>query len=366
MKTKNSVPRNVVAGKVEPTSRQIYVAARLYVQAGICVIPVRTDGSKKTVLPAWKPYQSRLPTNDELEEWFGPQSPWGPCGLEIVLGKVSGNAEAIDFDDLETFKAWRVELRKLNQALSRKLVYVLTPRPGVHAYYRCRKIAGSQKLAQAPREDKPQVPRTLIETKGEGGLCVAPPSPASCHHNGTRYQILGAGLLSQICIITPEERQQLFGLARQFHTWKPPAKKRPLRPSHSQPAGQGTRPGDDFNSRAKWEEILEPRGWTYVNQIGDVEHWRRPGKSTGTSATINFADQDLLHVFSCNAHPFEEGRSYNKFQAYALLEHDGDFPEAARELSLQGYGTTIVNARNVRHRRKSALQHFYEHALGNS
>jgi hypothetical protein len=56
----------------------------------------------------------------------------------------------------------------------------------------------------------------------------------------------------------------------------------------------------------------------------------------GTSATTNYAGSDLLYVFSSNAHPFEPETAYDKFAAYALLEH-GDFQAAARLLALKGY-----------------------------
>src|SRR5262249_46808386 len=48
---------------------------------------------------------------------------------------------------------------------------------------------------------------------------------------------------------------------------------------------------------------------------------------------------DLLRVFSSNADPFEAGRAYGKFRAYALLNHGGDLSAAARELRRQGYGS---------------------------
>jgi hypothetical protein len=97
--------------------------------------------------------------------------------------------------------------------------------------------------------------------------------------------------------------------------------------------------GDDFNRRADWGDILRPHGWTYAGKGGGgSDQWCRPGKGRGTSATTNFGGSDLLFVFSTNADPFEEGKGYTKFSAYALLEHNGDFHAAARALARQGYG----------------------------
>jgi putative DNA primase/helicase len=104
-------------------------------------------------------------------------------------------------------------------------------------------------------------------------------------------------------------------------------------------AGRFLRPGDDFDARADWADILEPHGWTWNGPGSDsADHWCRPGKASGTSATTNFAGSDLLYVFSSNADPFEQDTAYTKFCAYTLLEHSGDFTAAARALRAQGYG----------------------------
>ena len=43
-------------------------------------------------------------------------------------------------------------------------------------------------------------------------------------------------------------------------------------------------------------------------------------------------------MFSSSASPFDADGKYNKFSAYALLNHGGDYSAAARELANQGYG----------------------------
>jgi hypothetical protein len=75
-----------------------------YLHAGLSVIPIRSDGSKRPALDKWGTYQQRLPTEDELRDWFGD----GRWGVGIVGGKVSGHLEHIDFDARadEIFPAW--------------------------------------------------------------------------------------------------------------------------------------------------------------------------------------------------------------------------------------------------------------------
>ncbi len=75
-------------------------------------------------------------------------------------------------------------------------------------------------------------------------------------------------------------------------------------------------------------------GWTYVSTDSDgTQNWCRPGKSTGVSATVNYAGNDLLHVFSTNAPQLEANQSYSKFAFITALEHEGDFTAAARALA---------------------------------
>jgi putative DNA primase/helicase len=145
--------------------------------------------------------------------------------------------------------------------------------------------------------------------------------------------------------ITPAERNTLLNTARQLNRWAEPAKSRrrvPAAPSrHGRPGGRG-RPGDDFNENADWEDVLGPHGWEAVGTSGGTMYWRRPGKREGTSATTGFCGAaegaDLLHVFRTNADPFEADGTYDKFAAFTLLEHDGDYAAAARALQSRGYG----------------------------
>lgn len=96
------------------------------------------------------------------------------------------------------------------------------------------------------------------------------------------------------------------------------------------------RPGDDFNNRMHWLDVLP--GWTWLNKQGDKTFLRRPGKTDGKSASLSDASGRLF-VFTESAAPFESWKHYSKFEAYALLEHNGDFSAAARELGRKGFGT---------------------------
>ncbi len=99
----------------------------------------------------------------------------------------------------------------------------------------------------------------------------------------------------------------------------------------------GTRPGDDYNNRASWDDLLLPLGWKYSHASGHT-HYTRPGKTHGTSLTV-FPDKvAYCHTSAPEAAPLQGGNGYTLFTAYTLLHHAGDFKAAAAELARQGYG----------------------------
>ncbi len=107
----------------------------------------------------------------------------------------------------------------------------------------------------------------------------------------------------------------------------------PLRSS----AAPANRPGEDFNRRTSWPEVLEPHGWTRLMTRNGVTYWRRPGKAHGVSATTGYAGTDYLYVFSSST-ALDNDRAYTKFGVYALLDHGGDFRAATTALGKAGYG----------------------------
>jgi hypothetical protein len=104
--------------------------------------------------------------------------------------------------------------------------------------------------------------------------------------------------------------------------------------THSQSAGE--KPGDDFNNKGDWQEIL--KGWRKVFTANGVTYWRRPGKDTGISATTGRNDADNLFVFTSST-TFEQEKPYSKFAAFAHLEHGDDFSAAAKDLRAKGFGS---------------------------
>ena len=317
-------------------------AARGLLDVGLSVVPAHL-ALKYPAIRHWKPYQSKLPTMAEVNAWFSN----GQDAVCIITGAVSGNLEMLDFDLAgEAFEKWKSLVEKEEPSLPDRLVIETSPSGGFHIVYRSETpVSGNLKLAQRgefvegpdpvvihgkkylPRQDKDgrwHVLLTLIETRGEGGLFLCAPSPGYC---------LIQKDFSALPVLTKEEREILLEAAWSLN-------------EHFTETACGApvsdactgRPGDDFNARGDVRALLARHGWTLAVP-GENEYWRRPGKDRGWSAT--FKDR-VFYVFSSSAPPFEPNRAYSPFSVYAMLEHGGDFQNAASRLRAEGYGDDVI------------------------
>jgi hypothetical protein len=208
----------------------------------------------------------------------------------------------------------------------------MTPSGGIHWLYRIDgEVPGNTKLARKPGEnDRIDV---LAETRGEGGFVIVAPTNGTCHPSGGAWTML-VGSPESIPTLTVAEREGLHQLFATFDC----VPKVEFVTEELAPKGVNLTPGDDYNAKVTWEQVLEPLGWkkVYTNKAG-VTSWRRPGKSEGISATTNHAGNDKFFCFSSSTQ-FEPERSYSKFAIFTLVEHQADFTASARALRSQGYG----------------------------
>lgn len=330
--SRSSVPASHGSFDLHLLTRKMAIrqTAREAHRAGISVVPILPDGTKRPAV-RWRVYQQHLASAGTIERWFRGEA----RGLALVTGAISGGLEALDFDSHAVYDAWSEQLRQRGfESLHARLTcgYLEASPSGMHLLYRSSFVERNQKLASVPGDD-PRRFHTLIETRGEGGLIVVAPSGGGVHSSGKPYALLAGGITT-ISTISAEERQALFSVARLFDQTPPEYRLRDVQAQARESRGQ--RPGDRYNHRASWAEVLEPHSWRMLSIRDGVGYWQRPGKEgPAISATTNYRGSDLLYVFTTST-SFEAGRAYSKFAAYTILEHRGDFSAAARVLAEYG------------------------------
>jgi len=326
----------------------VYEQALNLLEHGISFIPVaandKTPAFEYLENKSWMEYKKRIPTLDETERWFKDSK----NSIAIVGGQVSGNLEIIDFDNhkgnaAETLKEF-AQLIGNHDINIRKFPCETSQSGGFHLFYRCSsEVDGNKKLAKQYLDDSKI--DTFIETRAEGGYVIIAPSQGYKFINGS---------FGSIPIIETEEREFLLAAAKSFNQIEELKQQYiPAVPIYDD--GSEERPGDDFNLKGTDDvkNMLIDAGWHLVSeQSNGRQLWRRPGKNRGISATYN-SIPNKFYVFTSNAYPFEAERSYDNFAIYSLLNTNGDFKDAAKDLAAKGFGKKSRNGHGKPQNEKS-------------
>lgn len=324
---------------------ELLKAAQLWHEAGFCVLPAAPDGTKRPAV-AWREYITEdkpRPSLADLEAFFTPGT---FDGFGIIAGAISGNLEMIELEG--PFESAMEALTTIEQeaqtfGLKPLLDDVLsgfsevTPTGGLHFFFKVKdaQALGNTKLAQRVDSESGQI-KVIAETRGQGGWVVVSPSFGRTHPTGRPYRTL-TGAPSQIPTLTADQRDELHRL---FRTLDQTVVVSP--PEFAQPTSQksGLSPGDDFNARTSWAELLVPAGWKSLGKSTrhghELEYWRRPGKDVGISATTG-GPGNHLWVFTTSTNlPAEQALS--KFAVYTHMHHSGNYSAAAKQLAADGFG----------------------------
>ncbi|MFD9368808.1 phage/plasmid primase, P4 family, partial [Streptomyces sp. NPDC060020] len=338
--------------------------------------PHRTPDGSKRPQGDWKRAQTERAPADLVRGWFATGHP----GVGVVCGQVSGGLEMLELEGRAIDEGVLDQLVEIlaNSGMAELWQRIATgwlersPSGGLHLHYLVEGGApGNTKLAsRLAREDeltdderdllarhpRKKILRGLVETRGEGGFVVTAPSHGSVHASGRPYELLAGGP-ALMPTITPEEHAALHAVCRMLDT-VPADEESPAIPAPAQPpvdeaaaflfgsgsspagaAGGGLTPGDDYEARTPWADILTPHGWKSLFVSGGTTYWQRPGKDgrEPSATTGHRMDRDRLYVFTTSTEFIAE-RPYTKFGAYALLNHSGDHSAAASALRRQGYG----------------------------
>lgn len=279
----------------------------------------------------------------------------------LVCGSPSGNVECIDIDlkysiDPKLFDNYKKLVQSVNENILKKLVVQKTRSNGYHLIYRCSEISGNLKLANRPTTDEEKAEtykktydaeilkstddnkakliaeksskndkvRVLFETRGIGGQFVCAPSEG--------YEFVYGDLCS-ISEITPDERETLHSIARQFNTVVDEI----IVPKNTQSKTKGISSFEDYNERGDVVQLLENNGWKVVAQKGRKTIFLRPGQTTAQSSGNYDHDKKWFSVFTTSTE-FEPQHAYQPYAVYAILECNKDFSLASKKLYESGYG----------------------------
>ncbi|WP_460067335.1 DUF927 domain-containing protein [Streptomyces sp. YKOK-I1] len=339
-------------------------AARELHDAGLCVLPIKADGSKAPDVRSWTPYKLDRSTPAEHDQWFGGDR---PHGIAIVYGSVSGAVEMLEFEGLAVREGMLnaateiMEASGLGEPWAAVLSGWATESPSGGRHYRVRvegaDVPGNTKLAsRLAREDeytaeerqrlreKPgaRIVRVLIETRGEGGYGLVEPSGGTVHASGRPYVRLEGGPAT-IPVLDADTMAAIRDVCRMLDQLPRPEAPKSTAPRPAPPRPDGSlRPGDDFEARATWADILQGI-FRPLTTRGSETYWGWADGVGGVKATTGKDEHDRLFVFATGS-DFAPEVPYSKFGAYAVLQHNGDHKAAAKELARQGYGSRHLAA----------------------
>ena len=134
-----------------------------YLERGWSVIPIKPKGKRPAI--RWLEYQKRLPTEDEVTQWW---TQWEDYDIALVTGEVSG-VVVVDCDNDNAFKASQ-------EAEMITPIKVKTKR-GVHLYFEHPKDGirrGPRAGVNSRGADWPQI--NGLDFRGDGSYALLPPS----------------------------------------------------------------------------------------------------------------------------------------------------------------------------------------------
>ena len=340
-----------------------------YINHGLSVLPLMGANAmgkdfKAPALYSWESLQATALSTDEVDTLFrseairleikkevtkkngdtftskGVKAFSVPKALGIITGEVSGNLEVVDIDikNDHTGSLWgdfKALIEGSLPEVSRRLVIARTMSGGYHIYYKCSAIGGNSKLA-VNKEKK-----VIIETRGEGGYVVAPPSAG--------YKFI-QGDAANIPTLTPEDRDRLFNMAQSFNEVETPQKTTRSTPfedfNENLQKTTGLTPFEDFNANGDVVKLLEEKGWKVVGQQGARINLLRPGQPDSITSGNFHEEFRTLRIFSSSTE-FDPEKTYNPTGVFLLLECDNDTSIAYRRLLEMGYGEPYPGDDNI-------------------
>lgn len=313
-----------------------------HIKDGISLIPVRDREDTSTAVykaaktpfgKSWKEFQTRQATEKEL--WYAMEQ-YDTTAVAMIGGKVSGNLEIIDIDvkyrhgiDAILF----ADIGKFFPHIYAKLRIHRTPSGGYHILYRVQGgiVEGNMKLAgryatEAELIDKPKNKTyNFLETRGEGGYALLPPSMGYTVH-----------IDNPIPILTWAERCSLITICQSYNEVVKVAPQPKTTTQHNS-GYYSENPFEHFNSSTEAENILEQHGWKFFNENSNYKYYTRPDRPhAGISASFNKTHR-LYYIWSTSTE-IDSNTHYNPATLLAILQFNNDKKRLHKYLVEKGYG----------------------------
>lgn len=319
-----------------PSSLILWQETKKLLSQGLSIIPVRDKddktGKAKTPYKDWKKYQNQQITENELHHYL---ESFNTNAVAIICGKISGNLEVIDVDvkhepgiDALLFDA----IKEIYPNLWHILRIHKTPSGGYHILYKVigKDVEGNKKLAERYSTEQElsiskAKKKAFIETRGEAGYVLAPPS-------------FGYALFknNEIPIISWEDRCSLINLCKTFTQIKEETKVRP--PVYkSEESFYEEKPWQHFNRTADFLSLTEQFGWVYVKTRGNKLWLTKPGGKKNDVHAAIFLDNNLFYCFT-TASDVESEKTYTPSQFITHIKFNNDWKLSNKWFVENGYG----------------------------
>lgn len=324
--------------------QETWKEVKSWLNEGVSLIPVRDKAENgrpaKTPYTGWKASQESKIDEGTL---FQSMEHYNTTAIAVVTGAVSGNLEIIDIDskyyagiDAILFN----DIKEMYPDLWTLLRIHKTPSGGYHIIYRIadKEPEGNKKLSSRYATDKeiaesqargvknPSKTIAFLETRGEGGYALLPPSLGYTVHQDKK-----------IPTITWEERCSLITICRNYDEV---VKIEPApRPTKAQDNFYSKNPFEDYNERVDPISLMNSQGWKFLRENNKFIWFGRPrddGNDSAVSASYN-KEKGIFFMFTTSTE-LEGNRGYNASTLLSEFKHNGDRGATYKWLINNGYG----------------------------